>query len=137
MWIFIERLFVNVFVPFYLVDFQIGIVQGDTANTLILLSFQSLGTVLRDIIVDQNSLWVISEALDAIFDTFADGPLVNTAADSIGLLMNLQQLVPVLKSRVRSIVIGRFEPDTNVREGQACDWCVVFYRLKIGEDTYF
>ena len=43
---------------------------------------------------------MICEALDAIFDTFADGPLVNTAADSIGLLANLQQLVPVLKSRV-------------------------------------
>lgn len=92
------------------------------------MSFQSLGTVFRDIIVDQNSLWVISEALDAIFDTFADGPLVNTAADSIGLLVNLQQLVPVLKSRVRSIVTGRFETDTDVRVGQTCDWFVVLYR---------
>ena len=94
---------------------------------LIILSFQTLGTVFRDIIVNQNSLWVISEALDAIFDTFADGPLVNTAADSIDLLMNLQQLVPVLKSRVRSSV-GTFEVGTDVRVGQACDWRVVLYR---------
>ena len=52
--------------------------------------------------VGQYSLWVICEALDAIFDTFADGPLVNAAADSIGLMINLQQLVPVLKARVRN-----------------------------------
>ena len=63
-------------------------------------SFQSLGTVLRDIVIGQHSLWVICEALDAIFDTFADGPLVNTAAGSIGLLTTLQQLAPVLKTRV-------------------------------------
>ena len=52
--------------------------------------------------VGQYSLWVICEALDAISDTFADGPLVNAAADSIGLMINLQQLVPVLKARVRN-----------------------------------
>ena len=52
--------------------------------------------------VGQYSLWVICEALDAIFDIFADGPLVNAAADSIGLMINLQQLVPVLKARVRN-----------------------------------
>ena len=52
--------------------------------------------------VGQYSLWVICEAMDAIFDTFADGPLVNAAADSIGLMNNLQQLVPVLKARVRN-----------------------------------
>ena len=52
--------------------------------------------------VGQYSLWVICEALDAIFDTFADGPLVNAAADSIGVMINLQQLVPVLKARVRN-----------------------------------
>ena len=52
--------------------------------------------------VGQYSLWVICEALDAIFDTFADGPLVNAAADSIGLMINRQQLVPVLKARVRN-----------------------------------
>lgn len=78
----------------------IGKMAAKKDNTLDVL--KSLGTVFRDIIINQNSLWVISEALDAIFDTFADGPLVNTAADSIGLLMNLQQLVPVLKSRIKS-----------------------------------
>ena len=84
-----------------------------------------MGSVFRDIIVNQNSLWVISEALDAIFDTFADGPLVNSAADSIGLLTNLQQLVPVLKSRVRRTVISRLEADTDIRVGHARDWCKV------------
>lgn len=65
-----------------------------------LCCFQCLGTVLLDIANSQFSLWVICEALDAIFDTFADGPLVNAVADSIGLLVNLQQLVQVLRSRV-------------------------------------
>lgn len=86
-----------------------------------------MGTVFRDIIVGQQSLWLICEALDAIFDTFADGPLVNTAADSIGLMVNLQQLAPVLKSRVRSILIGCFETGNDVRVGQACDWFVTLY----------
>ena len=71
-------------------------------NITLILVFQSLGTVFRDIVAGQHSLWVISEALDAIFDTFADGPLVNTAAASIGLMTNLQQLAPVLKTRVRN-----------------------------------
>ena len=77
----------------------------------LLLSFQSLGVVFRDIIVGDHSLWLISEALDAVFDTFADGPLVNTAADSVGLMPNLVELVPVLKSRVRSGLIGQSEND--------------------------
>ncbi|KAK3755936.1 hypothetical protein QZH41_020472 [Actinostola sp. cb2023] len=63
---------------------------------------KSLGIVLRDIITGETSLWIISEALDAVFDTFADGPLVNAVMCSIGLLTNLQQLVPVLKARVKS-----------------------------------
>ncbi|KAK3707980.1 hypothetical protein QZH41_010746, partial [Actinostola sp. cb2023] len=61
---------------------------------------KSLGIVLRDIITGETSLWIISEALDAVFDTFADGPLVNAVMCSIGLLTTLQQLVPVLKARV-------------------------------------
>lgn len=67
--------------------------------------------MFRDIIVGDHSLWLISEALDAVFDTFADGPLVNTAADSVGLMPNLVELVPVLKSRVRSGLIGQSEND--------------------------
>ena len=56
--------------------------------------------VLRDIAAGQHSLWLVGEALDAIFDTFADGPLVNVAAASIGLMENLQNLASVLKTRV-------------------------------------
>lgn len=78
----------------------IGKMAARKDNTLGVL--KSLGTVFRDIVVSQHSLWVICEALDAIFDTFADGPLVNAAADSIGLLVNLQQLAPVLKSRIKT-----------------------------------
>ena len=72
----------------------------DPIIRLSLFSFQCLGTIFRDVVIGQYSLWVICEALDAIFDTFADGPLVNTAAVTVGLFANLQQLVPVLRSRV-------------------------------------
>lgn len=78
----------------------IGKMAGKKDNTLEVL--KSLGVVFRDIIVGDHSLWLISEALDAVFDTFADGPLVNTAADSVGLMPNLVELVPVLKSRIKT-----------------------------------
>lgn len=78
----------------------IGKMAAKRDNTLEVL--KSLGIVFRDIIVGNHSLWLISEALDAVFDTFADGPLVNTAADSVGLMANLVQLVPVLKSRIKT-----------------------------------
>lgn len=78
----------------------IGKMAAKRDNTLEVL--KSLGIVFRDIIVGDHSLWLISEALDAVFDTFADGPLVNTAADSVGLMANLVQLVPVLKSRIKT-----------------------------------
>ncbi|XP_032225464.2 HEAT repeat-containing protein 3 isoform X2 [Nematostella vectensis] len=76
---------------------KLAATRDDTGDVL-----KSLGVVLRDIAVSPSSLWVVAEALDAIFDTFADGPLVTSIASSIHLLVTLQQLVPVLKSRVKS-----------------------------------
>ncbi|XP_029191055.2 HEAT repeat-containing protein 3-like [Acropora millepora] len=78
----------------------IGKMAAKKDNTQEIL--KCLGTVFLDIANGQFSLWVICEALDAIFDTFADGPLVNAVADSIGLLVNLQQLVQVLRSRMKN-----------------------------------
>lgn len=78
----------------------IGKMAAKRDNTLEIL--KCLGTIFRDIVIGQYSLWVICEALDAIFDTFADGPLVNTAAVTVGLFANLQQLVPVLRSRIKT-----------------------------------
>lgn len=78
----------------------IGKMAAKKDNTQEIL--KCLGTVFLDIANGQFSLWVTCEALDAIFDTFADGPLVNAVADSIGLLVNLQQLVQVLRSRMKN-----------------------------------
>ncbi|XP_074616606.1 HEAT repeat-containing protein 3-like [Acropora palmata] len=78
----------------------IGKMAAKKDNTQEIL--KCLGTVFLDIANGQFSLWVICEALDAIFDTFADGPLVSAVADSIGLLVNLQQLVQVLRSRMKN-----------------------------------
>lgn len=62
---------------------------------------QCIGTVLRDVVVSGESLWVIAEALDAIYDIFADSPSADIAASNIALLSHLERTVSVLKSRVR------------------------------------
>lgn len=51
-------------------------------------------------IINNESLWVIAEALDAIFDVFADSPVADVVAENIGLLAHLEKISPVLKSRV-------------------------------------
>ena len=61
--------------------------------------------MLRDVIVSNESLWVIAEALDAIFDVFADSPVADVASGNIELLAHLQKTVPVLKSRVSTVDI--------------------------------
>ena len=61
--------------------------------------------MLRDVVVSNESLWVIAEALDAIFDVFADSPIADVASGNIELLAHLQKTVPVLKSRVSKVYI--------------------------------
>ncbi|XP_028410039.1 HEAT repeat-containing protein 3-like isoform X2 [Dendronephthya gigantea] len=70
-------------------------------STDVLEHLQCIGIVLRDVVTSGESLWVIAEALDAIFDLFADNPTADVAAENIGLLTHLEKVVPVLKSRVR------------------------------------
>lgn len=61
--------------------------------------------MLRDAVTNDESLWVIAEALDAIFDLFADNPTADVAAGNIGLLIHLEKIVPALKSRVSQLMI--------------------------------
>lgn len=61
--------------------------------------------MLRDVVMSSESLWVIAEALDAIFDVFADSPIADVAADNIELLAHLEKVVPVLKSRVSQFIL--------------------------------
>lgn len=61
---------------------------------------QCIGTVLRDVVISEESLWVIAEALDAIFDIFADSSTADTVASNINLMALLEKSVHVLKARV-------------------------------------
>jgi hypothetical protein len=54
--------------------------------------------------MSSESLGVIAEALDAIFDVFADSPVADVASGNIELLAHLEKVVPVLKSRVRAML---------------------------------
>ena len=47
-----------------------------------------------------GSLWVIAEALDAIFDIFADSLVADVVAKNIGLLETLEKAVLTLRKRV-------------------------------------
>ena len=67
---------------------------------LLIYWIKCIGTVLRDVVISSESLWVIAEALDAIFDIFADSPAADIAASNIGLLPHLEKSVSVLKLRV-------------------------------------
>jgi hypothetical protein len=54
--------------------------------------------------MSSESLGVIAEALDAIFDVFADSPVADVASGNIELLAHLEKVVPVLKSRVSNVI---------------------------------
>ena len=79
----------------------IGKILMTSGSTDILELLQGIGTVLRDVVMGSGSLWVIAEALDAIFDVFADSSVADVAAGNIELLVHLEKVVPALKSRVK------------------------------------
>ncbi|XP_019646919.1 PREDICTED: HEAT repeat-containing protein 3-like [Branchiostoma belcheri] len=59
-----------------------------------------IGTFLMEVAGKDAVLWVVAEALDAMFDMFGDGPQVDAVAADIGLVAKLRQICPVFKSRV-------------------------------------
>ncbi|XP_077982591.1 HEAT repeat-containing protein 3-like [Glandiceps talaboti] len=61
----------------------------------------AIGNHLLDIISKDSELWVIAEALDAVFDTFGDGQSADNVAVQICLAGKLKQMLPVLKSKIR------------------------------------
>ncbi|CAH1270839.1 HEATR3 [Branchiostoma lanceolatum] len=69
--------------------------QPDSAEKLTLI-----GTFLTEVAGKDAVLWVVAEALDAIFDVFGDGPQVDAVAGNIGLVAKLRQISPLFKSRV-------------------------------------
>ena len=60
-----------------------------------------IGTALLSVASKDSNLVVCGEALDALFDVFADGAEAEKAARNIHLLAALKALQPVFKSKVR------------------------------------
>uniref|UniRef100_A0A0E9WK77 SYO1-like TPR repeats domain-containing protein n=2 Tax=Anguilla anguilla TaxID=7936 RepID=A0A0E9WK77_ANGAN len=54
---------------------------------------------------------VCGEALDALFDVFADGKEAEQAAKNIHLLPSLKALQPVFKAKLRKECKGKYSPE--------------------------
>uniref|UniRef100_A0A4W6EB12 HEAT repeat containing 3 n=1 Tax=Lates calcarifer TaxID=8187 RepID=A0A4W6EB12_LATCA len=72
--------------------------EKGTAETL-----QMIGNALLQVATRDTDLVVNGEALDALFDVFADGDEAETAAKNIQLLPALKALQPVFKAKVTEI----------------------------------
>ncbi|KAJ7419498.1 HEAT repeat-containing protein 3 isoform X1 [Willisornis vidua] len=78
----------------------------DTAETL-----KMIGKFLLEVAVKESSLVVAGEALDALFDVFADGEEAEKAAIEIKLLPTLKEFQPVFRMRMRKEGKGQYSAD--------------------------
>jgi len=62
---------------------------------------KGIGQFLLEVVTNASQVWVIAEALDAIFDVFAEDELEGVALD-IGLLNKLKGLLPGLKQKINA-----------------------------------
>ncbi|XP_040899319.1 HEAT repeat-containing protein 3 [Toxotes jaculatrix] len=79
--------------------------EKGTAETL-----QMIGNALLQVATRDPDLVVNGEALDALFDVFADGDEAETAAKNIQLLPALKALQPVFKAKIRKEGRGKYSP---------------------------
>ncbi|XP_033845317.1 HEAT repeat-containing protein 3 [Periophthalmus magnuspinnatus] len=79
--------------------------EKDTAETI-----QLIGNALLQIASKDTDLVVNGEALDALFDVFADGDEAEMAAKNIQLLPALKALQPVFKAKIRKEGRGKYAP---------------------------
>ncbi|XP_041792419.1 HEAT repeat-containing protein 3 [Chelmon rostratus] len=73
-------------------------------------NLQMIGNALLQVATKDADLVVNGEALDALFDVFADGDEAETAAKNIQLLPALKALQPVFKAKIRKEGRGRYNP---------------------------
>lgn len=73
-------------------------------------TIQMIGNALLQMATRDADLVVNGEALDALFDVFADGDEAETAAKSIQLLPALKALQPVFKAKIRKEGRGKYTP---------------------------
>ncbi|CAN9506785.1 unnamed protein product [Ophioblennius macclurei] len=79
--------------------------EKGTAGTL-----EMIGSALLQVATKDVDLVVNGEALDALFDVFADGEEAEAAAKNINLLTSLKTLQPVFKSKIRKEGRGKYSP---------------------------
>ncbi|KAA0723430.1 HEAT repeat-containing protein 3 [Triplophysa tibetana] len=80
--------------------------EKDTADTL-----QLIGNALLNVATKDPNLVVCGEALDALFDVFADGDEAEKAGKHINLLSSLKALQPGFRARLRKEGRGKYSPD--------------------------
>ncbi|XP_045675003.1 HEAT repeat-containing protein 3 [Phyllostomus hastatus] len=81
--------------------------KGDgTLETL-----KTIGCSLLEVATKDPSLVVAGEALDALFDVFADGREAERASVQIRLLPALRELQPVFRMKIRKEGRGQYSPD--------------------------
>ncbi|XP_036399770.1 HEAT repeat-containing protein 3 [Megalops cyprinoides] len=74
-------------------------------------SLQMIGNALLQVASKDHNMVVCGEALDALFDVFADGKEAEKAAKNIHLLPSLKALQPVFKAKLRKECKGKYSPD--------------------------
>uniref|UniRef100_A0A674B889 HEAT repeat containing 3 n=1 Tax=Salmo trutta TaxID=8032 RepID=A0A674B889_SALTR len=80
--------------------------EKGTAETL-----QMIGNALLQVATKDANLVVCGEALDALFDVFADGDEAERAAENINLLSALKAIQPVFKAKIRKEGKGKYSPE--------------------------
>ena len=71
-------------------------------NNSVFCCLQTIGCFLLEVATKDPSLVVAGEALDALFDVFADGKEAERASIQIKLLSALKEFQPVFKTKVCS-----------------------------------
>lgn len=80
--------------------------EKNTEDTLRLI-----GNALMNVATKDTNLVVCGEALDALFDVFADGDEAETAGKNINLLSSLKALQPGFRAKLRKEGRGKYSPD--------------------------
>ncbi|KAM6430188.1 HEAT repeat-containing protein 3 [Liasis olivaceus] len=86
-----------------------GSVLAKVENTTETL--KNIGKFLLNVATKDPSLVVVGEALDALFDVFADGKEAESAAEEIKLLYALKEFQPIFKSRMRKEGRGQYNTE--------------------------
>nr|XP_019587448.1 PREDICTED: HEAT repeat-containing protein 3 isoform X2 [Rhinolophus sinicus] len=74
-------------------------------------TLKTIGCFLLEVVTQDPSLVVVGEALDALFDVFADGKEAERASVQIKLLSALKEFQPVFKMKIRKEGRSKYSPD--------------------------